>query len=205
MPHSHDHIDGKCDPSVTEIIHSQPKPFLEKWRMKYGDRLCDKKLEWSNLIGTDYHRCVEEITQGKVPIPRYKRVKGMINTFNRDWFSVTAVAPYGTEMKVYSRKYGFQGTLDFVGEINHTPKVLDHKSSSGINEDMGMQLAAYAQAYYEMTGFKFKIGEIILVKKKKPHFKLVTKEFDLTKKKYLKNFLQLREELVELPCPYKSN
>lgn len=204
MPHEHSHIDGECYPSVTEIIHSRPRPWLDKWIAKYGEVRTSRKTKLSNIIGTEFHRCVEEITQGKVPAPQVfvPRVTGMLKSFNQ-WFDTVQVAPYATEMKVYSKKHRYQGTFDMIGEVDGFLFIVDYKSSSGMNEDMGLQLAAYAYAYHEMTGVCPEKGKIVLVKKDKPDFKLMVKDWIITPKLFDK-FLQLREELVELPCPYKS-
>jgi ATP-dependent exoDNAse (exonuclease V) beta subunit len=204
MPHTHEHIDGECYPSVTEIIHSQPTPWLDKWKAKYGEERCERKLKLANQIGTEFHRCVEEIMTGKTPEPKIfkPRVSGMLKSF-KTWFDSVQVAPYANEMKVYSRKYRYQGTFDMLGEIDGKLYIVDYKSSSQIQESMGMQLAAYGYAYAEMTNVLTPVGKIVLVKKDKPDFRLMTKDFEITKKLFDK-FLQLREELVELPCPFSK-
>lgn len=200
MPHEHSHIDGKCYPSVTEVIYSQPKPWLQKWYDKYGIDRCERKTALSNLIGTEFHRCAEIITQGNVPEPRCPRVVKMLPSFMQ-WFNNVQLAPFATEMKVYSHKHGYQGTLDLVGEVDGKLYIVDYKSSAGIKEDMGLQLAAYARAYGEMTGVLPKLGKIVLVKKDKPDFQLVTKDFELTDKLFDK-FLRIKDEMVKFPCPY---
>lgn len=199
MPHDHSHIDDKCYPSVTEIIHAGPKPWLDKWKVKVGIARAERKLKLSNMIGTEFHRCIELIMKGQKPNPKCPRVKGMLKSFDK-WFAVTDVAPYACEMKVYSHKWKYQGTFDMVGEINGVPLIVDYKSSSQISEDMGLQLVAYAVAYEEMTGLKLTKGLIVLVKKDKPNFRLITKEFEMTDKLFAK-FLQKRDEYVEFPCP----
>jgi hypothetical protein len=128
-------------------------------------------MELSNLIGTEFHRCAEMVMQGKAPNPRCNRVAAMMKTFDSEWFSVTEVAPYQTEMKVWSDRYRYQGTLDLVAELNLVPTLIDFKSSARINDDMGMQLAAYAEAYKEITGVEIKQGLIVCVSKDKPHHK----------------------------------
>lgn len=200
MPHIHNHIDGLCFPSVTEIIHSGPKPWLDKWKAKYGEARCERKLKLSNMIGTEFHRCVEEITQGKTPEPRCPRVKKMLNSFNT-WFDSVQVAPYETELKVYSKVHKYQGTLDMIGEVDGLLYLVDYKSSSSISSTMPLQLSAYAKAYEEMTGKVVTNGLIVLVKKAKPSFPLVIKKYTLDDSVFEK-FLRLREEFVEMPCPF---
>lgn len=222
MPHVHSHIDGKCYPSVTEIIHAAPKPWLDKWKAR-NPVWAPKKTELSNKIGTEFHRCLEEMMKGQEPKPKVyiKRVERMIESFN-NWFNVTDVAPYANEMKVYSHVHKYQGTFDMVAEINGVQMMVDFKSSSKISDDMGLQLAAYAYAYHEMTGLMLKKGLIVLVTKDKqkikrqyktidgvrtfkrvkvPGFKLSVQEFEVTQEMFDK-FKQLRDEYVEFPCPF---
>jgi hypothetical protein len=200
MAHEHSHIDGKCYPSVTEIIYSQPKPWLDKWYAKYGQARCERKTAIANKIGTEFHRCAEVISQGNVPDTKCPRVLKMLPRVH-EWLSNVQLAPYATEMKVYSNKHGYQGTLDLVGEVDGKLYIVDYKSSAGIKEDMGLQLVAYAKAYGEMTGVYPALGKIVLVKKDKPDFRLVTKDFELTDKLFDK-FLRIKDEMVKFPCPY---
>lgn len=224
MPHTHSHIDGLCYPSVTEILHAAPKPWLDKWLLKnpvWGP----KKTAAANKIGTEFHRCVELKMLGKEAKPQIciPRITKMLARFD-EWFAVNQVAPYGNEMKVYSKKHRYQGTFDMAAEINGVPMLVDFKSSAQIGDEMALQVAAYAYAYFEMTGVMLKKGLIVLVTKdrqkikrryktengvrtvkrvKIPEHKLDVREFEVNEELFQK-FLQLREELVELPCPYKS-
>lgn len=68
----------------------------------------------------------------------------------------------------------------------------DWKTSSKIYPEMQLQLAAYAQAYFEQTGQKADLGLIVHVSKEKPDFKLTVKQFKLGKRP-LKEFLKLRK------------
>jgi len=222
LPHVHSHIDGKCYPSVTEIIHAGPKPWLEKWVAR-NPVWAPKKTTLSNKIGTEFHRCLEQVMKGQTPVPQayIPRIKRMLQSFD-SWFAVTDVSPYATEMKVYSHKHKYQGTFDMVAEINGVPMIVDFKSSSKISDDMGIQLAAYAYAYHEMTGLMLNTGLIVLVTKDKEKvkrqyktvdgvrtfkrvkikgFKLDVREFKIEESLFEK-FKQLRDEYVEFPCPF---
>lgn len=222
MPHTHSHIDGKCYPSVTEIISAAPKPWLEKWKTR-NPVWAPKKTALANVIGTEFHRCVEQIMAGRsYEIRVYKeRVTKMLARFN-EWFAVTDVAPYANEMKVYSHKHKYQGTFDMVAEINGVPMIVDFKSSAKISDNMGLQVAAYAYAYYEMTGLMLKRGLVVLVTKDKQKIKrryktedgvrtfkrikiqehkLDVREFEVNDEVFAK-FLQLRDEFVAFPCPF---
>ena len=125
----------------------------------------------------------------------------MVDTFIRDWQDLPKLRVLATEGKVWSEKYKYQGTLDCIGFLGKKLVIIDWKTSNAIYADMGLQLVAYAKAYEEMTEFKHKIktGWIILVSKKKPHHKLVTREFKLTKRLFNK-FIKMRLKMPESVC-----
>jgi len=70
----------------------------------------------------------------------------------------TGVRPSITEMMVYSRKHKYAGTFDLVaqGKYPHMRLaknyLIDYKTGTVVPKSHGPQLAAYAQAYEEMTG-----------------------------------------------------
>lgn len=67
----------------------------------------------------------------------------------------------------------------------------DWKTSARIYSDMDLQLVAYAQAYFEMTGQQIKEGKIVHVSKYRP-YSVTEKNFKLGKRPLAK-FLKLRE------------
>jgi len=96
-----------------------------------------------------------------------KMVKGFM-TFWEDY----KVELVESEMTVYSKKFGFAGTLDFIGYI-HVPQkkgkteevkkelvLLDFKTGKGLYEEYNLQIASYWQAYNEgeKDRKKMKIG-----------------------------------------------
>jgi ATP-dependent exoDNAse (exonuclease V) beta subunit len=197
MGHSHAHIYGQHWPSVTEILSSKPKPWLEAWKEKWGAKAV-RKTELANVAGREFHRIVEQIVLGSPWETRCNRVRGMAEAFKL-WPGLKDLKIVDTERKVWSEQYEYQGTLDCVGRIGKKLYVIDWKTSSGIYEDMGLQLSAYAEAYKEMTGRHIANGLIVLVSKKKPTYKLATREFKLGKRVFAR-FLKLRMEMPETVC-----
>lgn len=199
MPHTETYIDGIWYPSVTTILNVKPKPWLNAWYMKWGSKAA-RKTALANEIGTAFHKEVEKyINVGEYARESqkvYRRIYGMMVSF-RDWAINADGIIDQTELKVISRLYRYSGTLDAVGTFEGTPTVFDWKTSSRIYDDMDLQLAAYAQAYKEMTGIDIKQGMIVHVSKDKPSFKLTTKTFKLGKRVFNK-FLKLRGQFDEI-------
>ena len=57
-----------------------------------------------------------------------------------------------SEIALASNQYRFAGRTDIIAKIDGKLAVIDIKTSSGFYAEMGLQLSAYKQAYFEMTG-----------------------------------------------------
>jgi len=68
------------------------------------------------------------------------------------WRQANDIQMYGPEIQVYSRDYGYAGTMDWLGWVMLTQRMTvgDWKSSSGLHVDMVLQNAAYVHAVIEM-------------------------------------------------------
>lgn len=189
---------GEAYPSVTEVLSGQPKPWLERWKEKWGV-LAQRKTDCANGVGSRFHELAEQLCWQKVvPLPSNRRLAGMLWNFE-EWRKASGFEPKETELHVVSDTYKYHGTFDAVGWFAAKPKtlcLLDWKTSSGIYPDMALQLAAYAQAYYEYTDIKIKTGYIIHVSKDKPKHKVTVQEYKLTVpllNKFLKRLREYRE------------
>ena len=122
----------------------------------------------------------------------------MFDEWFKWWIQNPKIKPLHTELKVWSEQYRYQGTLDCIGQVGKKLIVIDWKSSKNIYPEMGMQLAAYAEAYKELHGKSIKTGLIVLVTKERPH-RLILKEFKLGKRLFNK-FLKLRLAMPDRVC-----
>lgn len=72
------------------------------------------------------------------------------------WLRQQSFRPTKIEMKLYSRKHRFAGTMDAGGSgvvwVNNRKAIVDWKTSKAIYDEHRLQLAAYNVAYEEMTG-----------------------------------------------------
>lgn len=196
MPHVETFIDGVWFPSVTTVMAADPKPWLQVWREKWGER-AERKMKIAGAVGTAFHDCVEQYLDTRaftVRMDSYDscipRVTGMMESWIEWAVNVDGIIDY-TELKVISKCYRYSGTLDAVGNVSGLRMTLDWKTGSRIYPEMAMQLAAYAQAYKEQTGIDIKQGMIVHVSKDKPYYRLTTKVFKLGKRVFGK-FLKLR-------------
>lgn len=202
MAHRNPVIHGCKEPSVTQVIAMLRMPFLERWRGLYGNAACDRVMKQSGKFGTTVHDCIDAGLKNKFfalspPIPRTTyRQKQMVKLF-WDWQELSRFTPIKTELFVISRMHRYGGTFDalgFFGDDKETLFFLDWKTSSSIEWSYGMQLAAYAQAYFEETGVKVDQGGIIRLEKKPAKFpQLEVKTFNDLFERHLPPFLALRE------------
>jgi hypothetical protein len=197
LAHQHIHLRGECLPSVTEIIGSKPKPWLDRWYEKWGWK-AEAKTRAASKVGNEFHALAEHLANGCPVNPTTRRLDGMVKSL-LPFFANNCLVPEIQEFHVWSLKHKYQGTLDLIGILNGTLVVLDWKTSSGIYPEMALQLAAYAAAYFEMTGIRIKVGYIVHVSKKKPHHLLTVKAFEL-KPSLMRKFLKLRREFIPEPC-----
>src|ERR1700690_3662417 len=208
MPHSECFIDGVWLPSVTTIMGAEPKPWIDKWRDKWGT-LAERKMDLANAIGTAFHDCVECWLDNKVPdhsVLKYPSCLPRINGMVQSWVAwaqgIDGTIDH-TELRVISKLHKYSGTLDAVGKIGKTKMVIDWKTSSRIYDSMQIQLAAYAHAYNEQTGSNIKDGLIVHVAKDKP-YKVTTKAFKLGKRPF-NEFLKLRAMFDEMKVQGDAN
>lgn len=200
--HQETFIGGVWYPSVTTILGIKPKPYLDKW-FDENPVWAPRKVAAANAIGTKFHALVECVI--RMPVnpgiiwAGSRRLSGMIAKWCSWAKTVDAVIDH-TELRVVGHKHLYAGTLDAVGTLDGIPTVFDWKTSSGIKDDMALQLSAYGNAYEEMTGTKVTRGLIVLVSKDKPHHKLTVKEYKLDRrlfKQFLKRLEEFRACVVE--------
>jgi ATP-dependent exoDNAse (exonuclease V) beta subunit len=164
-------IDGEKYPSVTTILQVIAKPGLMYFYGKHGIEGAEKKKMDAADIGTMAHQAIEKILQGKITSMSQvdQRVNEPVQAFF-NWREKNKFKPIDMEMTVYSKKFKYAGTLDTVGLIKDRLAVIDFKTSNKIWPEYGLQIAAYKNAYEEMTDKKINSRWVIRLDKKKPFF-----------------------------------
>jgi len=177
-------IDGVKIPSVTKIIGILDKPALMGWAakitaeylinlipdIKSGDLVLSPedaqqlfykaKAEASRIrdeaadIGTKTHEAIENYLKTK------KKPKGLEPEVQKTFDAFIAFAKemklgeiIESEKILYST-YGYAGRMDILAYLGGKKYLIDVKTSKGFYREMKFQLAAYHNAYCEMTGEK---------------------------------------------------
>ena len=113
-------------------------------------------------IGTFVHDWIKDHIAGKnPPMPVNPLIKNAVDTFLA-WEKDQKVEFLESERAIYSKKYGYAGTLDFIAKIDGKIVLGDFKTSSGIWDEYFLQIAAYQQAYLEEFPEKEIVGGVIV-------------------------------------------
>jgi len=189
MPHKTVVKGGVNIPSVTQIIGCLDKPGLYNWYGKYGTEECNRIKTESALFGTAVHDMIEQyITKIQKPIEfpesvDQEKARECAKNF-AEWYDKSGLEVINAEPEdaVYSKRYNFQGTWDFIGRKNGIMLAADWKTSNQLYETVGLQLSAYAHLFGESQGwddeeiFK-KIPNGLAVRIDKKSAKVYTKEY----------------------------
>jgi len=156
---------------VTSVLGIIAKHGLAMWYSKVGEKKAKEVLETRQIIGTKTHNLFEKTLLNKeFDIGEYEEeIKASVALFDIFMERVT-LANYLTEQILWSKKYKYAGTADYIGEYTtcndylvrgHDAKfpdggllIGDWKTSRSIYDEAFLQLSAYANAFYERTGKK---------------------------------------------------
>lgn len=134
------HVDGREVPSVTTVL--SPYTGLE-----YVNR---DLLEAAAALGTDVHAAVHLYNTGRLAhCPEH--IEPYVDAW-RKFLDESGAVVLESEVRVYSAKYGYAGTLDNILHWNDTDTLTDIKSGSVVPKTVGPQTAAYVHAVNEMRG-----------------------------------------------------
>lgn len=180
-------VDGRTIDGVTTILGTLNKPALVPWAVKMCAEYMEQNLPVGvpldeitkkNLIaeskkiyskksgdaadhGTMLHDWIERWIKGQNPQPFVNDILRKSAEQFVEWVKKEDVKFTSSERKVYSLKYDYCGTADIFGTIGGVPFVGDVKTSSGIYDEMLLQVAAYNGAVEEEAGQPCQLGIII--------------------------------------------
>jgi len=153
-----------------------------------------RKAHWqkktdAGTIGSFLHKWIEQYIKGENPaLPINDGLKESALKF-LDWVEKNKVKFLTSEQMVFSRKYRYVGTLDFICRIEGKLYVGDLKTSSGIYNEMWLQTAAYRQARSEEFPEEKYEGQLILRIGKEGDFEIAKINDDKLYRKMLIGFL----------------
>ncbi len=135
--------------SVTEVLKPILAQRLQQWIKTTSAKKQDAILNEASDVGTELHSLVESDLLGKTPT-----VKPQYEGFFEKWKTLRqehGINAEKHEAYVCSDRYGYAGTFDILGMFNGKRAIMDVKTGFyGVKT--GWQLAAYRNAYKELTG-----------------------------------------------------
>ena len=146
---------GDYYPSITSILGSQPKPGIDQWKAKVGEKEANRIIKESTKIGTAVHTLCEDYLLNK---NLYCDDKEVLSVFNRLRFMLGNIDNiYGLEIPLYSDILRVAGTADCIADWNGVLSVIDFKTSRKAKredwiQDYYTQAFFYSAAFFEMTG-----------------------------------------------------
>lgn len=171
-------LNGKKYLRVTVILSIIAKHQLRNWMGKIGYKKANKILETRQQIGIHVHKLCELTLKGQdINYGAYElEIQEAMCKF-QELKTLANLKPEGLEQRLWSNKYGYAGTADYIGYYK-TPlkflsaKIIDHKrvkqpkfetssfvigdwkTGKGIYQEYWLQLSAYAMAFKELTGIQ---------------------------------------------------
>lgn len=126
----------------------------------------DRIKEDAAALGTDIHAIIDKLVHGEA-VQYPEEYAPAVQAFQQWWFDSGIELVMG-DTKVASVLHGYGGSLDALGRRNGQYIILDWKTSNGIWPEYALQVAAYAQAFYETFGIYAQEGIIVRFGKKLP-------------------------------------
>jgi cytochrome c2 len=162
-------VNGKTIDGVTTVLGVINKPALMYWAVNKAVEYIDQNLPVGVAVdevmkkkimngckaahrtiktdaadlGTMLHELVEKyIKKEKYEEPTNEILQASFAQF-KQWEKDNNVEFLSSEKKIYSRKYNYCGTMDFMAIVNGIKVIGDLKTSSGIWDEYFLQVAAY--------------------------------------------------------------
>lgn len=133
---------GRELPSVTQVLS-----LLEDYSGISRDVLKRKAL-----IGTAVHSACElYLAQDLDESSLHPEVRPYFEQF-KIWIATCKFNFQLSEKRVFSKRFGYAGTLDLHGDFQGCPSLIDIKTAAVVMPTWGPQTAAYAEALREETG-----------------------------------------------------
>lgn len=159
--------DGKKYPSITTILGSGDKPWLDAWKKSLGTEKAAAETKRCSDRGTALHDMVEKYIKNiEDPTDGHERSNiGMFNQIklqlNKRLGEIRA-----QEIPLFSHSLKVAGRVDCVAEYDGVLSVVDFKTANASKtddmiEDYFLQCTAYAVMYFEMYGVA--VDQIVVV------------------------------------------
>lgn len=152
--------------SVTTILDVRHKAKLWEWKLRVGWDEANRRMLDSQDKGKVIHKALETINQDEsLMIDLDPAVLPYCEGYMR-WYEKFEPDVIAREEYLVSHRHKYAGTADLICTIDGQLWIVDFKTGSK-SIDHGLQLAAYRQAYKEMTGKTAKTACLYLTDKTK--------------------------------------
>jgi len=148
-------------PSVTQVLDCLRKPGLEQWYKINTPQFIQEAMVRGRTIGTATHAAIESyINTGLLTVDTEypDEVTTALNSFAMFRREHPEIKLHSSEQKMTSFKYGFNGTMDIIGEIGIECLCGDWKTTAAklndkpeIYDEAKTQVAAYLHLYNEVN------------------------------------------------------
>lgn len=141
----------------TDFLTPSVGSILTEAMLIEGEFKHEERKEEAAGIGSEIHQWVEEYIKNKLGVgpapdmPSTKQVQIGVNAF-LDWEKAHKVKFISSERIVYSKKYGYVGTMDIEAKVDGKLCLIDLKTSNGLYNTVRLQTAAYVKADEEESG-----------------------------------------------------
>jgi len=181
-------IKGKKYARVTRINSVIDKPELRNWYAKTGAAKAKEVLKKRAGFGSTVHKLIEVSLSGEViSKDNYDEfLMESIDLFNK-WKAKHELLPEAMEQHLWSEKYQYAGTCDCICKLDGKLMILDWKTSRGIYDEYWLQMSAYVQAFYELTGLK--VDSVGILQIRDGEYQFITKTYDEIMSKYFNVFI----------------
>ena len=138
-------VDGKYRvPSVTQVIKRVYDP-LKNANLE--------ALERNRKFGSNIHRVIHLYESGQPLVPEdpTKQYSNIVLKYLQQWIWLKKhknITVFGSELPVYSKMYGYAGTLDIAATIGKRKGIIDVKTGAD-DPTMKLQTGGYKQAANE--------------------------------------------------------
>lgn len=134
--------------SITTILgNTVANPKLAAWYKKTSEKKIEQVMTTTSDLGTRAHKAFESILKNEKP-ELTPDIQPLVQSFTK-WKNDNNVKALHLEKTVFSKRYGYAGTLDFVGYVNGELTIIDWKTSKNYKITNGWQMGAQRLAALE--------------------------------------------------------
>ena len=165
---------GEYYPSVTTILGFYPKnKFFESWLKDVGHN-SDIIVRKASEEGTAVHNAIEKFLAGEeiVWMDENKHANFSLDVWKMilrfaDFWHANKPELIASEIHLLSHEHKYAGTCDLIVKIDDKVWLLDTKTSNSLHTSYNLQLAAYANAWNEVSDIKIEEVGILWLKSSK--------------------------------------